>query len=159
MIAPRAPSLVPCLVVGLVGCAHNNIPNTQVEDTEENKEVVLFMENYRRAVETRDVPALLTMTSREYYDDMGTPTGEDDVDYDALVVGLDRMRKDVTDTRYQISYRSLTYTERNHVLVDVLYTGWFKIDTPNGPEWRRRLEPHRVVLARAGGSYKIISGM
>lgn len=146
-------------IAALVGCTHDKIPNTDVEDTEENKEIVLFMEKYRRAVETRNVPALLSMTSREYYDDMGTPTGEDDVDYDALAAGLQRMKDEVSDTRYQISYRLLTYTSRNRILVDMLYTGWFKVQTPDGAQWQRRLEPHRVVLARAGGGYKIVSGM
>jgi hypothetical protein len=45
------------------------------------------------------------------------------------------------------------------VLVDVLYTGWFRINGNEGPEWKRRLEPHRMVLAREDGSYRITSGM
>lgn len=152
-------SVLTVVIAALAACTHNKIPNTDVEDTEENKEIVLFMEKYRRAVETRDIPALLSMTSREYYDDMGTPTGQDDVDYDALAAGLQRMKDEVSDTRYQISYRLLTYTSRDRILVDMLYTGWFKVQTPNGEQWQRRLEPHRVVLARAGGGYKIVSGM
>lgn len=146
-------------IVALVACAHEKIPNTEVDDTEENQEIVKFMEKYRRAVETRNVPELLSMTSRDYYDDMGTPTGEDDVDYDALAAGLQRMKDEVSDARYQISYRLLTYTARDRILVDMLYTGWFKVETPEGAQWQRRLEPHRVVLARAGGGYKIVSGM
>ena len=145
--------------LALVACSHNTIPNTEVEDTEENKKIVLFMEKYRLAVETRDVGALLAMAAREYYDDMGTPTGEDDVDFDELAKGLKRIHEDVSDTRYQIRYRSLTYTQRDHILVDLLYTGWFKVETPKGPEWRRRLEPHRIVLARSSDGYKILSGM
>ena len=158
MLVPERLLVVSCLAA-LFGCTHNKIPNTEVEDTEENKEIVMFMEKYRRAVEMRDVPALMSMASREYYDDMGTPTGEDDVDYQALVAGLERMKKEVSDSRYQISYRLLTYTARDHILVDMLYTGWFKVETPDGSQWQRRLEPHRVVLARLGGGYKIVSGM
>jgi hypothetical protein len=158
-MAMRSLTLVFACAGALLGCSHQKIPNTDVEDTEENREIVLFMEKYRRAVETRDVPTLVSMASRHYYDDMGTPTGDDDVDYDALVDGLKRLKNDVADARYQISYRLLTYTERDQILVDMLYTGWFKVETPEGPEWRRRLEPHRVVLARAGDGYKIVSGM
>ena len=33
------------------------------------------------------------------------------------------------------------------------------VETPDGPRWRRRLEPHRIVLARQDDSYKIMSGM
>ena len=152
-------TLLALSVAVLCGCSHEKIPNTDVDDTEENKEIVLFMEKYRRAVETRDIPSLLSMAARDYYDDMGTPTGTDDVDYEALATGLKRIKEEVSDTRYQISYRLLTYTARDRVLVDVLYTGWFKVATPDGPQWQRRLEPHRVVLARAGDGYKIVSGM
>jgi hypothetical protein len=141
------------------GCAHKNIPNTSVEDTQENREVIDFMEEYRRAVQDRDVASLVRMASINYFDDMGTPGGEDDVDYDTLKAGLHLMREEVISARYQIRYRGLTAIYDGKVLVDVLYTGWFKVDTPEGPQWRRRLEPHRIVLAREDDRYKIISGM
>jgi hypothetical protein len=117
------------------------------------------MESYRRAVEARDAAALVGMASVHYFDDMGTPGGEDDVDYDTLRAGLGKMREEVIAARYQISYRGVTSAPNERVLVDVLYTGWFKVDTPDGAQWRRRLEPHRVVLSREGTKYKIISGM
>jgi hypothetical protein len=147
------------LVGFAAGCATKHIPNTYVEDTQENREVIDFMEKYRKAVEDRDTGALLSMTSKGYFDDMGTPSGDDDVDYDGLRAGLERMRAEVLAARYQISYRGLTYITDNRVLVDLVYTGWFKVETPKGPEWRRRLEPHRIVLAREDSRLKIVSGM
>jgi hypothetical protein len=141
------------------GCSHEPIPNTRVEDNEANREVVDFVEKYRKAVETRDIATLMALASRDYFDDMGTPTGADDIDYEALKAGLVRLRQEVIDARYQISYRSLTYMPNDRVLVDLLYTGWFKVNTSTGPEWRRRLEPHRIVLAREERDYRIVSGM
>jgi hypothetical protein len=154
-----APWCLLVLSLGLSACGTKNIPNTYVEDTDDNQEVVQFVERYRKAVETRDVTTLRSMASERYFDDMGTPNGDDDVDYDALMVGLSRIAREIRDARYQISYRGVTYTARERVLVDLLYTGWFKVETPEGPQWRRRLEPHRIVLAREDGAYRIISGM
>jgi len=145
--------------LGAAGCAHKPIPNTHVEDTNDNREVVDFVEKYRKAVEARDTGTLLRLSSKNYFDDMGTPAGDDDMDYDALRAGLARLQKELLDARYQISYRSVTYTTNQRVLVDLLYTGWFKVQTPDGAQWRRRLEPHRIVLAREDGAYKIVSGM
>jgi hypothetical protein len=161
---PHWPTLLACLacVASLsqaAGCAHKPIPNTRVEDTEENREVIDFVEKYRKAVEARESAVLLRMTSKMYFDDMGTPQGDDDVDYDTLQAGLSRLQRELLDARYQISYRGVTYTPNQRVLVDVLYTGWFKVETPEGAQWRRRLEPHRLVLAREDGHYKIVSGM
>ena len=147
------------LGLGLGGCAREQIPNTEVEATEENEEIVAFMEDYRKAVEARDAAKLIAMASRDYFDDMGTPAGDDDVDYDGLVAGLKRIPAEVVDARYQIRYRSLTYASNDRVLVDMLYPGWFKVDTPDGPQWRRRLEPHRIVVAREAGGFRIVSGM
>ena len=147
------------LLIAAYGCGHQNIPNTHVKDTAENREIIEFVERYRKAVEERDIATLLNMTSRFYFDDMGTPAGDDDIDYDMLKIALERKRKDVLAARYQISYRGLTYTSNDRVLVDMLYTGWFKVETPEGPQWRRRLEPHRIVLAREDGKLLIVSGM
>jgi hypothetical protein len=151
--------VAPAIALAALGCDHKNIPNTRVADTEENREVIDFVEKYRHAVEDRDVAALLRMASQFYYDDMGTPGGEDDVDYDALKAGLGRLRTDVLAARYQISYRGLTYLDDQRMLVDLLYTGWFKVNTPDGPQWKRRLEPHRIVVAREDGNLRIVSGM
>jgi hypothetical protein len=146
-----------CLLFG-AGCAHKNIPNTYVPDTRENREVLEFVEQYRKAVESQNTAALLALASERYFDDSGTPQGEDDIDYKALKQGLQRILKEVQEARYQISYRGVNYSG-NHALVDVLYTGWFKVNTSDGPQWRRKLQPHRLVLAEENGRYKILSGM
>lgn len=147
------------LLVACAACEPSLIPNTRVEDTEENREVIGFVEKYRQAVEQRNVSALLSMASQNYFDDMGTPAGEDDIDHDGLKAGLDRLRQEVLGARYQISYRAVTYATDQRVLVDILYTGWFRVTTPTGPQWKRHLEPHRIVLALEDHKLKIVSGM
>jgi hypothetical protein len=155
--------LLSSLALGMMGtlaaCEPTLIPNTHVEATSDNKEVVDFVEKYRTAVENRNTAALLLMASRYYFDDMGTPGGNDDIDFDGLKAGLLRLREEVLGARYQISYRNVTFDDENRVLVDVLYTGWFRVNTGEGPAWKRRLEPHRLVLAREDGQYRILSGM
>jgi len=159
-MAKLVPTLVACGAALLAGCATKNIPNTHVEDTSANREVVDFVEEYRTALEKRDVQKLQRMASKDYFDDMGTPGGDDDVDYGALTNALGRLREEVQDARYQISYRGVTYASQDRVLVDVLYTGWFKVESAEGDaQWRRRLEPHRLVLGREADGYKILSGM
>jgi hypothetical protein len=154
------PALGPLgLAFGLCACEPTLIPNTRVPDTHENREVVDFIEKYRQAVEQRNGAALLSLASRDYFDDMGTPAGDDDIDYEGLEAGLARMREEIIGARYQISYRAVTYVPDQRVLVDMLYTGWYRVNTASGPEWKRRLEPHRIVLAREDRGYKIISGM
>ncbi len=151
-------SMIYSALVCLSSCSTHLIPHTHVEDTPQNREVLAFVNRYRTAVESRNMDAVLALASRNYFDDMGTPIGEDDVDYDTLKKGLDRLRREILATRFQISYRGVTYIE-NRILVDILYTGWFQIKTEQGPQWRRRLEPHRLVLAIEEGGYRIVSGI
>ena len=163
-MAPRTIAILRAvfLLVGLgalSACEPTLIPNTRIEDTGENREVVEFIERYRLAIESRNTNALLALASRDYFDDMGTPSGLDDIDYDGLKEALGRLREEVLGARYQISYRAVTFDTASRVLVDMLYTGWFRINTSDGPVWKRRLEPHRIVLAREDGNLRIVSGM
>ena len=143
----------------LSACEPALIPNTRIEDIGDNREVVEFVEKYRLAIESRNANALLALASPNYFDDMGTPAGNDDIDYDGLKQGLGRLREEILGARYQISYRAVTFDTESRVLVDMLYTGWFRINTSEGPVWKRRLEPHRIVLAREDGHLRIVSGM
>lgn len=150
------------LVAGLgllVGCSHEVIPNTDVEDTPENREVVDFVEDYRDAVTARDVQRLMSLASPNYYDDMGTPAGDDDVDFESLPGRLQQtLGEGVEDVHYDIRYREVIYLPTK-VLVDFTYIGRFQVETPDGPRWERRLSDNRMVLVQEGGEYRILSGM
>lgn len=127
------------------GCSRDVIPNTDVEDTSKNRQVLEFCERYRAALEERNVPVLMDLASQRYYDDNGTPTGLDDVDYEGLGEKLSVWEDSVLDVRYEIRYRRITFN-RERVLVDYTYTGSFRVHTPNGERWARRLADNRLVL-------------
>jgi len=151
-------SLALALALTAVGCARDVIPNTDVEDNAENREVVQFVERYRHAMEERDVAGLLALVSGRYYDDNGTPIGTDDMDVDGLREKLAAFHDRVLAVRYEIRYRRVTFAQE-HVLVDYTYTGSFRMSTPEGERWSRRLADNRIVLAREHGELKIVSGL
>jgi hypothetical protein len=66
------------------GCGGRMIPNTDVEDNDENRAVVEFVEQYRHAMEARSPAQILRLVSEDYYDDNGTPSTSDDIDYGML---------------------------------------------------------------------------
>ena len=61
------------------GCAQTLIPNTDVPDTAENREIVDFVEEYRHAVEERNPAGILRLVSERYFDDNGTPGADDEI--------------------------------------------------------------------------------
>ncbi len=148
------------LVVGLcavAGCSPSNIPNTDVPDNSENREVLEFVERYRHAVERRRVGEILALVSERFFDDNGTIQTEDDRDYDRLRGELARFEQ-LLDVRYEMRYRRVTFRS-DRVLVDYTYTASFKIATPTGDRWETRLRDNRIELIRESGDFRIISGI
>jgi hypothetical protein len=156
--ARRTTTWAAAALVSLVGCGNQLIPNTDVPDTQANRDAVEFVEEYRHAVESHNPASILRLVSRAYYDDNGTPSSTDDVDYDRLQEELGRWTSDVLDVRYEMRYRRVSvYPER--VFVDVTYTGSFKVRTAEGERWERRLADNRIELVREDGAFRIVSGL
>ena len=140
------------------GCHTQTIPNTMVSDTPENREVIDFCESYRHALEQRDVGALLAMASPRYYENGGTPEGEDDYNIDGLREILSEVMPRVETVRYEFRYRRILF-ERDRVNVDYTYSGSFRVATEDGHRWFRRVADNRLELERVGGQYRIVAGM
>jgi hypothetical protein len=157
--ALTAVALCASLVVA-AGC-QKNIPNTTVADTPHNRAVITFMENYRNAVESRDVGALLAMAHPQYLDDNGTPSGDDDLDYRGLQKKLGRWRERVTDVRYEIKYRAIT-REMDRVMIAYRYSASFRIAYDEEDQrWSRRIGENQLVLLfdDLEARYYALSGM
>ena len=155
-LLPLALALVGALP--LAGCATRLIPNTTVEDNPTNREVIDFCEGYRRALEQRDVGALLAMASPRYYENAGTPEGEDDVDIVGLREVLRRTMPRVRAIRYEFRYRRILF-DRDRTYVDYTYSGSYQVETAGGLRWFRRVADNRLELERVGGQFFIVAGM
>lgn len=143
------------------GCTQN-IPNTSVPDTPENREIVQFMETYRHAVEERNIGAILSMTANDYLDDAGTPIGDDDVDSTVLAQRLTEWSGRVTDVRYEIRYRRVRYDDLGRIYIEYRYTASFRMAGADGtPRWSRRVADNRAILRREEDSSELrfISGL
>jgi hypothetical protein len=140
------------------GCAQSLIPNTDVPDTSENRQVVDFVEGYRHAVEERSPAQIMRLVSERYFDDNGTPSADDDIDYTALRDHFQRWEGDVMDVRYEMRYRRITF-ERDRIFVDFTYTGSFKVRDVDGERWSRRLADNRIELVRENDEFRILSGL
>lgn len=142
----------------IAGCAATLIPNTDVPDTAENHEIIDFVETYRHAVEERNPAAILRLVSERYFDDNGTPSTDDDLDYGALRERFQRWETDVVDIRYEMRYRRVTF-QPDRIFVDFTYTGSFKVRDVEGERWSRRLADNRIEIVREDQELRIISGL
>jgi hypothetical protein len=173
----------------LPSCFLTNIPNTDIPDTHENREVVEFAERYRHAVEQRDIRTLLAMAAPNYFEDAGTPQGDDDYGYDGLRRVLGVWSDTVREIRYEMRYRRVAFeNDGQRALIDYTYTGSFTLmrapvasthgfmarqetllnadpargATPINSErevWYRRVADNRLELEKVQGQWRIAAGM
>lgn len=176
-MSPARPRLAGACLVALAvlatpACAATLIPNTDVDDTDENRDVIAVCEQYRHAVERRSVRDLLALASPRYFEDAGTPTGDDDFDLRGLRGALGRWGSTVTAIRYEMRYHRVSY-EHRRALVDYTYTASFRVHMPDvlarrdstetgrveTERWIRRVADNRLELERVSGRWRILSGM
>lgn len=160
-LAPRFLVFVALLAAAtaLFGCSKTYIPNTDVEDTSDNRKVILFCEDYRHAVEGNNLGALYKMASPQYQEDGGNTTGVDDYDYTSLKDNLAAYLGKATGIRYEIRYRRVTFTDKKRIHVDYTYAASYRIPGTKGEEWRHTVADNRLELVEEGDSFKIVRGM
>lgn len=155
------------LSLGAVGCSHSYIPNTDVEDSAENRDIIAFCERYRRAVERKDAPVLLKMVSPQYYEDGGNADATDDMDFERFkewVTGQSVEKEgisfqDATSIRHEIRYRRVL-KENNRIYVDYTFSASFRIPATHGDEWKRKVDDNRLELVKDdSGEYRVVAGM
>jgi hypothetical protein len=147
------------LFVAATGCSKSYIPNTDVEDSSDNRKVISFCEEYRHAVEDKDVGRLLKLASPRYYEDGGNVSSEDDIDYDGLKDYLTATFVKTQTIRYEIRYRKVSFEENKKVMVEYSYSASYRMPGLKGEEWKHTVADNRLELVPEGDSYKITAGM
>jgi hypothetical protein len=153
--------LLPVLLLqGLAGCAHQRaLPGTTVPDTQDNRELLSTIEQYRLRLIEKNVEGLLVLASDRYFEDSGTPTAEDDYGYDGLKFVLSKGLARMKSVRYDIQYRAVR-VDGNRAEVEVYLSGAFELIAEAGDRYRRVGDYHRFVLERNGKEkWKFLSGM
>lgn len=156
----RSPLALALLLASLsFGCSKSFIPNTDVEDSSENKKIIAFCEQYRHAVEDKDVGVLLKLASPRYYEDGGNTNPEDDIDADGLKDYLTTTFVKTQTIRYEIRYRKVTVEENKKIYVEYTYSASYRIPGLKGEEWKHSVADNRLELVAEGDTYKILAGM
>lgn len=156
-------SLLPVLISSVIlfaaaGCTKKFIPNTEIEDTDENREIVAFCERYRHAVEDMNVGLLLSFAAPRYFDNNGTPTGDDDFDRNGLEEILASRFKAIKAMRYEIRYRNV-FESHNVIYVEYTFNMSFQYDVEEKSRWANRTADNRLEIERVDDGFLIVSGM
>ena len=141
-----------------VGCGGSYIPNTDVPNTDVNRDIVAFCERYRKALEAGDVGALVSLASPDYYENAGDVDASNDIDYVGLRDYLQQKFGEASGVRHEIRYRNIEFKD-DLVYVYYTYSGSFRRPTFEGERWDRVVAENRLELVPDADGFKIVAGM
>lgn len=144
-------------LLSFCACAHSMIPGTHIPDTEQTRAILSVMEQYRAAMEAKDVPKIVSLLAPTFSDNEGTSDPTDDLTYaDAPKVLAARLSQ-VEGLRLNIDVRGV-HVENDHATADYYYTEYFTL-----PKLSSRAHTEsdikQMQLVRVNGKWKISAGI
>jgi len=142
------------LVAATWGCAAHKIPGTDIDETADADAIIEVMGKYNAAVDAQDASGVLALVDTSFYDDAGTLTPEDDLDYEALKTKLPAMLQKFQDVRVKITVKTLNISGDKASLV-YNYVLTFRM----GQKVTTDSDIKRMDFKRVNGVWKIVKGV
>jgi hypothetical protein len=153
------PSLASLAVVPLVlACGTRHIPGTDIKDNRETRAIYAVIDQYRTAAEKRDAGAVMSLVSKKYFDDAGTPDPGDDVDYGQLRKRISEDFSKLTALRLDIGVKGIDVDD-DHAAAYIFYDEHYRIATRAGEVPKQASDSHRMRFVREEGAWKFVSGL
>lgn len=145
------PALLAAFAVLAVGCATRYIPNTQIRDTKDNREILEIVRKYKNAFEAQDAQAIAALASPRYLDP------RDNVSYETLISDLEKDFELVRQVQLDIAVRRINI-ERDTATVDYFYSANALIRSEGEDRWRTHTDDNRMTLVYDEGNWRVVSG-
>ena len=142
------------VLAAMLGCASHKIPGTDIDETADADAIIEVLGKYNAAINAQDAAGILALVDPSFYDDGGTLTPEDDLDYNALKSKLPAMLQKLQDVRVQITVKTLNIAGDKASLV-YNYVVTFRI----GQKVTTDSDIKRMDFKRVNGVWKIVKGV
>src|SRR5687767_1709616 len=137
------------IALGLVGCAHDKIPLTNIDDTEENREILELVGEYHKALESLDADAILQLVSPRYYEDNGNLEANDDYDFEGLRKSLAEDFKRTRALKVDIRVDMVEVDEdAGKAWAELYYQMHAQNEYPSGLKWESGSDRTRLRFER-----------
>ncbi|MEM6531907.1 MAG: hypothetical protein AAF654_04755 [Myxococcota bacterium] len=140
-------------------CAQQRIAGTNVEDTEEHRELFDIVMRYRAAMEARDAKTILGLVSTSYYEDNGNADPSDDYGYTQLRDQILPETMDVTKEVFLTLEVQEIVVDDDVAHVDVRFNQRARIEMPSGSSWDTQRELNRIDFRREDQGWRIVRGL
>jgi hypothetical protein len=145
---------LPLLLCPALGCAAHKIPGTDIDETSDTDAIIEVVGKYNTALDAQDAAGILALVDSSFYDDAGTLTPEDDLDYAALKTKLPAMLQKFQDVRVKMTVKTLNVAgDRASLVYNYVIT--FRI----GQKVTTDSDIKRMDFKRVNGVWKIVKGV
>ena len=138
------------------------VPNTNLQNTSENRALVDFMVQYRQAIENRSVEDVMVLVSEDYFEDNGNLDQSDDYGRDGLEAKLSKTFEHTKAIRLDLFVQNAA-VDNGQILLDYRYRQRALMHLPVGDQWVSHGDVNRLVLRPKGEApedgFEILSGL
>ena len=151
-------ALLALVAISAIGCAHSKIPQTNIDDTPENREILEIVTTYKNAMESLDADAIISLVSPRYFENNGNTDRGDDYDYAQL---REQLARDFDRTkRIQLLLRiDNIVVEEDKAYAYIQFTYRAQSEYPAGMKWKTDSDKTRIEFENSDGKWLIIAGL
>ncbi|MBS1152906.1 MAG: putative lipoprotein, partial [Myxococcaceae bacterium] len=91
----------------LVACTPKKIPGTEIDDNDDTRAILAVMEEYRKAVETKNAQTIVDLADPTFKDDGGSAALDDDLEYSQLFTVLPARLSKMDEIKVEVSVRKI----------------------------------------------------
>jgi hypothetical protein len=147
---------------GPLACKPALIPGTSVEDSEENRAVLLFLARYQAAMQERSADKVAALCAADFFEDNGNQDPKDDYNLDGLKAKLGDHLARTKQLVLEVYVQKVERDERGQVSVAYRYNERALASFPSGDKWLTATDVNKVVLRPVDNDevgYRIVSGL
>jgi hypothetical protein len=155
---------LPLLVLAALatGCSVRKIPGTEIEDNDDTRVILSVMEQYRKAVESKNAQTLVDLSDQSFKDDGGSAAPDDDLEYSQMYSVLPARFARFDDIKLELSVRKITIDrELGTAAATYTYSTTFKLPgLSSKPQSESEIKQMTFTLAdKSKRVWKITSGI
>jgi hypothetical protein len=144
------------------GCKPELIPGTSVEDSEENRAVLVFLTRYQSAMQERSPEKVAALCAADYFEDNGNQDPKDDYNLDGLKAKLGEHFARTKEVTLEVYVQKIEHLDDGRITVAYRYNARALVNFPSGDKWLAATEVNKVVLREVENDeagYRIVAGL
>lgn len=148
------------LLLIIYGCPPKYIPGTTIIDNDVNRAIFFLVEKYRKAYEEKDIDTIMSMVSKNFYENGGNADPSDDYNYEGLKNNLIEKFSKTKAQGLEIRIKSIDFDkDKNRISVKYNYFVKFQMSLATGDKWETASDCAEMVFVKENGEWKVIKGL